>query len=243
MVIFKRLLLGCILAFGLQAQGLNIITAEYPELSGFLSSSEFLRLARDCHFLVESGNDSIPTAATVYNIGIGLDGVKCEKGIIFNRAIIDRKLLTADEFKFVLCHELGHLNDPHLLNRAILPSGALALFEGCVAGQACAHLFRAEFQKLFQDIGLGVVGGVLGHLGIVKLARNGERRADRFALGITKDLAAAVSVLKRYQELNKCKIFKDDTWFNNLFSSHPHEMRRIKELTRVYREEMEGDHI
>jgi beta-lactamase regulating signal transducer with metallopeptidase domain len=73
-------------------------------------------------------------------IEVGSDGIK--HIIVFSDAVINRQRLSAEELKFILCHELGHVNDPRLWATGILPNLLWVTAAGVTVGHGAYGLCK-----------------------------------------------------------------------------------------------------
>ncbi len=203
------------------------IEKEYPELKEFFQSEAFQqaigKLGRDSINTQKLGKQTI--AANM--ISIGTNGFN--KGLIFNSDYVDNHLFSADELKFVICHELGHLND----NRSYSPLAGISFASGCFgmisALKAIHFLFQnkwiAGFKKSLVASSLLCATGLI----LMKLARDGEYFAGSYALAMTKNKEAACNALiKRKQYIpEKESTIKIISFFKHLFDDHPSTKERI----------------
>lgn len=205
------------------------IEKEYPELIPFFASKEFKELSRD--FIIEVIKDEKDLIGAT-QIGIGTDGIK--RIIIFSNTVIDRQKLSAEELKFIICHELGHINDPRLWATGILPGVAWVCAAGITVGHGVYGICKRSPRILLKTCKMA--GLLIAGLAAVQyLARQGEYFADEFGLNITENLDAAVSALEKRKTLEHEDKYKNlfRVLLRKLFADHPSEESRIEGLKKM----------
>jgi Zn-dependent protease with chaperone function len=206
------------------------IEKEYPELIPFFQSPKFQASLKN--FSTEVIKDRNLLGAT--RIEIGSDGIK--RIIVFSGTIINRKELTPEELKFMICHELGHVNDPRLWITGVIPTiiwiGAASL----TTVNLMMHLVKRS-KGILPRIGKSAGWLFLGLAAVQYLARQGEYFADEYGLKMTGNLNAAVSILEKRRSWEKGKDENKPSVFKKLFGTiladHPSEEDRIKQLKRI----------
>lgn len=206
--------------------GAEQISKVYPELEEFFASEKLKDALGSTQIEIQKTDKNTLIGKAEY--GLGKNGFY--KKIIFSNALIDSVKLSAPEFQFIVCHELGHFNDPNILTHYFVPQtalfGSLAVF-----ALKCGYAFKKR--KLPSAVSLARVGLVgLGSFMVKQhLARQGEYFADNYALAMTGNLDAAVSMLQ------KRKVFHNNTttgivaWCKEWFADHPTEEKRITNLS------------
>ncbi len=144
--------------------------------------------------------------------------------------VVTRKLLeasTPDELDFILAHEAAHLVGKNSRRElAVLPLAVLAV-------AAFVIVIRSEptgWALSWLLVPLAIVVCLCGFE--LWLSRGTERRADRLALQTTRDLASAVSGLRKLVELADSPKSRD----RDTFSSHPKLSARVENLREAARE-------
>ncbi len=208
------------------------ILREYPELSNFFSSSEFKSRASKCPIKIVQGDPQKRWAS--FDVEASLTNGITQK-IVLNSFYINRNRINAEEFKFMLCHELGHLNDKTLFKRILLPSIGFALFNLGLATSVIKSLAQKNWCLSFKKINMGFGLSFLGYLVLQKFSRVGETFADEYAIKITKNREAAASVLSKRKSLKKTTPFKFEflNRLSGLLDDHPSEEVRIKSINKV----------
>lgn len=205
------------------------ITKEYPELTSFFESSEFKESIAG--HKIEVGHLHNNEIAS-FNIEISKYGIK--KIIILNSHYINRNLITAEELKYIICHELGHLNDKKMVRFYKLLAGFCLLDLG-LGVWTLSSLWNKQWISFLKRISIQASFDLAYSLILMKLARNGETFADEYGLNITKNKAAAISALLKRKSINKHKPYRF-TFLNkvrNLFADHPTEDERIAHINNL----------
>ncbi len=205
---------------------METITREYPELTEFFNSSEFKKSLGDCKLKVEYQGSDENGHIALFEIAIGTNGI--QRALKINSYYINRNILTAQELKSLLCHELGHLNDKKLaLKTAIFVSGFIVGSSALVV-LLINSLFKQRWKSLLQNgcIGAGLL--TLYYLLMARLARNGEYFADEYSTRLTKDKKSIISLLEKRKQIykkecNQTILQKLFAWFDD----HPTEEERI----------------
>lgn len=209
--------------------GMDHITKEYPELTSFFESSEF-KESITCHKLEVGHLYNNEIAA--FNIEISKYGIK-EK-IILNTHHINRNLITAEELKYIICHELGHLNDKKIKRYYKFLAGFWLLDIG-LGIWTLSSLWNKQWISFLKRISIQASFDLAYSLILMKLARNRETFADEYGLSITKNKAAAISALYKRKAINKHEPYRF-TFLNkirNLFADHPTEDARIAHINNL----------
>lgn len=145
--------------------------------------------------------------------------------------------LSEREQLFVLAHELGHIHFEHPaqgLQEVLgvgITSGMISL--GCMIKSApCVR------NKLLNVITKICAAGCIaygvcrfGSVAVAMLDRKREFAADAYALKLTRDLEAAISVLSKRDELVQDI---NDGWYEQLMADHPSAQERIEALKKLY---------
>ncbi len=209
------------------------IEKEYPELIPFFASKDFKELSKN--FTIEVINNEKKLIGAT-RIEVSSDGIK--HIIVFSDAVINRQRLSAEELKFILCHELGHVNDPRLWATGILPGLALAAAAGVTVGHGAYGLVNRSPYILLRTCKMaGLL--VAGLAAVQYLSRQGEYFADEFGLKVTGNLDAAIAALQERKLLensdsdneNAINLFR--AFLRTLFADHPTEENRIENLKKM----------
>lgn len=213
------------------------VVSQYPELQDFLTSNDFVAMSRGCPLIVIN-QSKLPEASTQIGFEIGSTGIISKNSLVLNSAV-DRNLLTAEELKFIICHELGHINDRNLIKRNLCPMLIDLAWRSEMCYLIVKNLINKKWNVAFQNGLLMACGCLAIRLIYSKLARESENIADRFAILKTKNLAAACNVL----QLRKKWYNSSGSLFNLLLASHPSEDQRIQNITQIYQKEIESGQI
>lgn len=184
-------------------------------------------------------------AMGVYEWGLGEKTRKANAALVglgsTRRIILSDTLLAGyadDEIEVILAHELAH-HVHHDMWKAIAFETALA-FLGAFAADRLFHAVAPRFGILRIDdvaglpvllLGAGAVSLVLIPLANA-LSRRAERRADRFALTVTKRRAAFISAMKRLAAQNLAEEHPS-ALVRALFYTHPPIPERIRTAEAV----------
>ena len=120
--------------------GIKTITEEYPELIEFFNSSEFKEQIRDCK--IETTHQDPEKSNYIACMAICADSSGISKKLLFDSLYINKKLITAEEFKYMICHELGHLHDKKFIIKNILPLIVFSLSTIKLGTSALKQLFQ-----------------------------------------------------------------------------------------------------
>ncbi len=221
----KRLLfIFLITSFTCQGNGVEYIKEQYPQLVEFLDSEQFTQALGNNGLYVKKMDPEYPMRAEVI---IQLDGTII-KQLFFNAHFINPDILSASELQFIICHELGHLNDPHFMKTGLFPK--LAWYAGVVASTAYCACYERDPQKIAGHLASWVMGSVI----VAYLERKGEYFADRFALEMTGDLEGAIAALiKRREWAQSFEVSNLPESIKTLFADHPTEEQRITVLQAI----------
>lgn len=204
------------------------ICKEYPELQSFFNSEEYKKVApQDGIKILDTGKNGPRGGSTRFE----LRGMTPFFGIVFTKNLIDKNLLTAEEFKFILCHELGHINDPNLFKKNIAGIVTLKAAEGLSVVGAVWSLYK--YRRLSPC--LCFAGAALlcaGELLVKKIARDGEYFADRYGRDMTGNQEAALSALRKRHKMVRKKDTNLPDFLVRLLDDHPTEDERIQNLTQ-----------
>ena len=164
------------------------------------------------------------TKANAFVIGIGST----------HRIVIGDTLLehfTPDEIEFVVAHELGHYvaHDTYRLMAAAeaLVTASLLFAATLPENRDAATRERPRF--LAQISARVALASTLLRPLVLKLTRDRERAADRFAIAATGAPAWGVAAFERLAEQNLAEA-EPPRWFEALFASHPSLRERIAAL-------------
>jgi len=164
------------------------------------------------------------TAANAFSVGIG----PTERVVIWNTLLDGR--FTANEIRFVIGHELGHLVRNHPL-RAVGWFGLLVLPVLLVAA------FAADIRRP-GAVPLALLVIAVAQLAILPLkntiSRRYEREADWIGLNGTRDPAAARGLFTGFVATS----LQDPSppgWVHVLLDDHPTALQRV-EMARAWRE-------
>jgi Zn-dependent protease with chaperone function len=211
------------------------IEKEYPELKAFFASKEFKNLSDT--FSIEVMKDGKELIGET-RFEIRSDG-KIKRTIVLSDTMINRNMLSPEELKFIICHELGHVNDPSLLTGRIVPSAIWNLAAGITLGYSTAGLFYRCPDMLLKTC--KVLPSLFVVLAAVRYAaRQSEYFADEYSLKMTGNLEAAVAVLKKRQIMKRLMSHSQEGAVNPLreiltalFADHPTEEDRIERLKNL----------
>jgi Zn-dependent protease with chaperone function len=216
--------------------GMDQIIQEYPELTDFFNSPEFKEQISGCEVVARYKNPEKSRHIASFNIEINaIDKLEVQKKIVLNTYYINKNLLNAEEFKFIFCHELGHIHDKNLIKGLVTLSLASLGFTGVIGGAAyftIRSLLDKEWAVSFKRISIGCGLYLVGYLLFMKFFRDGELFADEYSLTITKNKDAAISALQKRKIFNEsvtCK-FNFIQYLRSLFESHPCESDRIANI-------------
>lgn len=224
-----RKLLFTILCITYSVHSMDVINKEHPELKTFLDSEQFKNALGNLDIDISDRHKGLHAAMKVE-----FNNNKIKRSLVFSKSLIDRKKFPAKEFKFILCHELGHQNDPHLLKMAIIP-GMVWILGTIGAGIYCA---KQAYNK--QNIGVPlrstVIASTVGFALVQYFERLGEYFADKYALQMTQDKNAAVAILKKRYLLQE-KPYESTNLFMQyikaIFADHPSSSKRIKAIKDI----------
>lgn len=208
------------------------IIVEYPELKEFIESKDFQELITTYPIeVLEATRQDAPFAAN--SIQIGTNGYIYK--LLINSKVVDKSFCNSQEFKFILSHELGHLNDPKFAFRVFMPIAIALLTCGLGFIKFTKNIFSAEWQKALMQVAKISILLFIINLIRLKLQRDGEFFADEFGIKITKDLHAAQSVILKRKNLNhrkhsNCKLLN---FIYSLLECHPSEEERIVNITKI----------
>jgi STE24 endopeptidase len=177
----------------------------------------------------------------VYEWGLGERTRRANAALVggwrTRRMLVSDTMLTAysdDEIEVILAHELGHHAHGHL-PAAVLAEGASLAGALALGALALNLLWRPLDLSGPSDVAglplLLIAGGawmLLAAPAVNLLSRYHERRADRYALALTKRPAAFVSAVRRLgaQNLAESNPSRLAVW---LFHTHPPVEQRIAE--------------
>ncbi len=209
---------------------------EYPELEELVTSQEFNQLLPNCPIKTAYCDpEKIPQMALYKIKASTVNGVKSK--IVLNSFYIDRELFDPEEFKYMLCHEVGHFNDPKL-RRTMFAGLGWGLWNLGFTAFVLKSLVQTKWRLALKQLGIGAGLSFLGYLMLMKLSRNREMFADEFALKMTKNKEAAESALLKRAALMKHEPYK---WaflnkIRSLLDDHPSESARIAHIRQVANE-------
>lgn len=180
------------------------------------------------NFIIKDGEAKDGARA---HVSLGTDGIIFS--IIFSCKFWN--ILTEDQRKHVLCHEIAHLKRKHhLIAPFFWIAGSAA--KNITPFIIMKHLLQNKYkgaQTLPSQVAL-----CLGARSLIALssdifnawlARHCESQADRDALLMTENLAAAIGALKVRKEVNP----DDTTFLGRLFADHPTADERIEYLRGI----------
>ncbi len=210
--------------------GMDQVTKEYPELTDFFESSEFKRIPQREIGIGDFYDNSV-FAATLFEIS----NIAMTKRVLLNSHYIDRNLITAEELKYIICHELGHLNDKKIFSQLIPLSIGLGVLDIGLVLWTLNSVRKGEWNYLLKKIGISSCLRIAYSFVLAKEARNRETFADEYGINITKNKAAAFSILtKRKQTHENTKYrFNFLNKIKNLFADHPTEDARIAHINSL----------
>lgn len=215
------------LLFTFNLFGMEQIIKEYPELSDFFNSQEFKKRISSDQIKVE--NLGPQKNHHIACMQVSLDSNGFTKKLVFNEHYINKKLMTAEEFKFVFCHELGHWEDitPAKFTVAL---GLVALTFG-LSISSIKSLFGKKYDLCLKQTAVDCAVYLL----FLKLLRDRESFADAYALKLTKNRDAGISVLNKRKSFVDTKVYKYEflNKLRELFSDHPNEDNRIAYIKTI----------
>lgn len=220
----KKILLSLTFAFCISnLPAVEYIKQQYPELTEFLNSERFQDALGDYRLKVVDKGEKLSACV---NVITHLDGVVV-KEFVLSTAMVNPELLSAPALQFILCHELGHLNDPNLMKKGLFP--VLAWRAGVVGAIGYCGFIDGSVKSIAQS----TLASIIGYAVVCYLARQGEYFADRFALQLTGNLDGAIESLNKRRELREQGKY-DESMFPDslqaLFADHPDEQQRINAL-------------
>lgn len=204
------------------------ITKEYPELIPFFNSEQFQKNIHNFSIqVIESEQQKMAVELCLSVKGIS-------RTLIISSNLINRNYITAAELQFMICHELGHVNDPHLYWAGMIPkviwtSATVGATVDCII-----NLFKQKPGTLKQCVKTCCTS-LIGLAVVQYLARSGEYFADEYGLTLTQNKEAAYSILKK-----RYKWFEKESQSNSLliqflkdlFADHPPAEKRINNLEK-----------
>jgi STE24 endopeptidase len=136
-----------------------------------------------------------------------------------------------DETLFIVAHELGHYvkRDPWVAIALGTALTALPLLIGTSTVRRTTGRDVADPATAMRLMFYMSLGGLFGMPVANAFSRMIERRADRFALEVTKDAASGVRAFRRLRDQNLAED-EGPKWSELLFSSHPSLGSRIAAL-------------
>lgn len=215
--------------------GMDQIILEYPELTDFFDSAEFKKQIAHCKVVTQYSDPTKNDHIASFAIEIGIEEkFEPQRKIVLNSYYINKDLLNAEEFKFVFCHELGHIHDKNLTKKTIL---SLVGLTGIMSGATyliIKSLLAKEWALLFKKISIGGGFYLLAHLLFMKFARDDELYADEYSLKLTKNKDAAISAFHKRQSFIKSVSYKFNIikYLRSLFEDHPCESDRIVNIEK-----------
>lgn len=212
------------------------IVAEYPSLRDFFTQPEVVSIFNNYPLELRDMSPQVKSHIAALEMEANLDNFSLilKKKIVFNSYYINKEIFSAQEFKFILCHELGHLNDPNLLSRSI---GAELAFGATVIGTSVLlikSLIQLNMKLCLRSLKIGAAVVSSCCLARAYLHRKGEYCADEYALKMTKDHYAATAALtKRKQLVKSYRNLPVIGTLLNLLDDHPSEENRIDYLNHI----------
>jgi len=186
-----------------------------------------------------SGRAGVPVLG-IYEWGLGDRTRRANAALVgtggTRRVLLSDTLLAEysdDEIEVILAHELGHHAHGDI-TKGLVIEAALILGGFAVAGLVLARFWADIGLASPADVaGLPLLVLLAGALGLITapllnaVSRRNERRADRFALTMTRRPAAFVSAMKRLAAQNLAEPAPSRTavW---LFHTHPPIEQRLK---------------
>lgn len=208
--------------------GLDQIIQEYPELSDFLHSAEFKILTLGVPITIDYSDPKGSNHIASYTVEINGSGAVSKK-IVFNSFYVNRDIASAEEFKFILCHELGHLNDKNLYKNLLIPLGIYLFLNAGTLLLTAKDLTHKKWHSAIKNFGIGTTVSCLTYLLMLKLSRDREFFADEFAFNITKNKEAAESVLRKHKKWQARSRWIPD-FLKSVLNNHPDEDLRIENI-------------
>jgi len=190
--------------------------------------------------LVSLSNRAGVPVLGVYEWGLGEKSRRANAALVGSgatrRILLSDTLLaeySEDEIEVILAHEIAHHVHHDIRNAFVAESALLLLALGAGAVALASSWHRLGLAGIADLAGLPVLvlaGGALTMLAtpmVNAVSRRNERRADRFAIDLTKQPAAFISAMKRLgtQNLAEEHPSKLVLW---LFHSHPPIAQRIE---------------
>lgn len=219
------------LLFSAPIFGMNKITSEYPELMPFFASEEFQACSSGCEIVLhEEGLDH------------GIAELRTEvtkKGMLnlirLNALCVDKKVFSAEEIKFIVCHEVGHLNDKGMLRRLVLSEVGVLASRIAVLSVVAYLCIQRKWDAAFKTSLTMPAFFCAGSFFRAKVYRDCEFFADEYAVKLTKNKDAALSALakrcllvpEKQSPLSFVKTIK------RLFEDHPTVDARCAHIKKV----------
>lgn len=210
--------------------GIETILKEYPELKSFFQNEEIQKLLEDYNIEIGSIPVSrnnihiINTVITVYHNGI-------TKRLAINPLFINKELISAEEFKFLFCHELGHKNLGTI--KMIIPAIGLKLLDTYLTLSIFKSLYYKEWKQALNKSLIGIPLYICLDLIFKKVSRKLEHSADLFAIQTLKNKEDAISILAKKENW---KPSYESDFLNKLielFSLSPTEKSRIEHINNI----------
>ncbi|MCF7899993.1 M48 family metalloprotease [Candidatus Babeliales bacterium] len=205
---------------------IETICQEYPELHSFFDSQDYKsRAPKNGIKIIDTGIDGPQGAST----NIEFREKKMFFEIVISKNLIDKNILTAEELKFIICHELGHCNDADLLKKVVPITVALFACKVSVCWYTVWNLLK---YKTLSAKHVALSGCVFMGCELLKnkLNRDGEYFADRYGFALTKNKEAAISMLNKRKKMSKKKYSYLPKFLAQLLDDHPTEEDRINVL-------------
>ncbi|MDH2909248.1 MAG: M48 family metallopeptidase [Candidatus Eremiobacteraeota bacterium] len=164
------------------------------------------------------------TKANAFVIGIG-----STHRIVIGDTLLDN--FTPEEIEFVVAHELGHYvaHDTYRLMAAAEALVTASLLFAATLPENRDTAMRERPRFLAQISARVALASTLLRPLVLKLTRDRERAADRFAVAATGAPAWGVAAFERLAEQNLAET-ESPRWYEILFASHPSLRERIAAL-------------
>jgi Zn-dependent protease with chaperone function len=211
-----------------QTSSVERVTKIYPELIPFFKSEQFQNNIQNFSIeVIEADEYKMAT-----EIQLTRNGIK--RFLIISSSLLNKDVISAEEIKFMICHELGHVNDPNLFWHGVIP-----IVTWCTAsGLGVLYLGFQSFKdrpQLIQKF-LKIAGASFLGLTVVQyLARQGEYFADKYGIALTHNKEVACSFLKKRYEWQEKKNEKKSFFvrlLSRIFADHPSAHQRIEKINK-----------
>lgn len=205
------------------------ITRTYPELHSFFKSEQFQNNIQNFSIEVTERDTHHKMATQILFTNKGIF-----RSLSMSSSLVNKDVVSAEEIKFMICHELGHINDPDLFLHAAIPMVTWYAASGLGVLYLGFQYFQGSPQLVEKSLKM-VGASFLGLAGARYLARKSEYFADNYGIGLTKNKEAACSVLQKRYEWQE-KDGERNSFFirllSRIFADHPSAHQRIEKINK-----------